>query len=132
MEKITAAPSIRIYTYVCEKDAEEFARLKKQKWGQWDFLVSGEWSQSPYHQGNHRFFIASTPDHGYWALKSTGFPTRIIAIARVQGDLCLEKIAGQMMRAVADLDGDCIEMVHKFGNIDRGLLWDTYTADVAR
>lgn len=132
MEKIAATSSIRIYTYVCGKDADEFARLEKRKWGQWEFLISGEWSQSPCNQGNLRFFIASTPDHGYWALKRTGFPPRIIAIARVQGDLCLERIAGQMMRAVADPHGDCIEMVHKFGKGDMGLLWDAYAAEAAR
>lgn len=101
---------------------------KKSKWGQWDFLISGEWSESPHHQGDHRFFIASTPDHRYWALKSIRFPTRIIAIAQVNGDVCLKKIAGQMMRAVADQDGDYIDMIHDMRNMNLDLLWDTHTS----
>tara|TARA_R110002073_G_scaffold277529_1_gene441414 strand:- start:73 stop:384 length:312 start_codon:yes stop_codon:yes gene_type:complete len=81
-----------------------------------------------HHQGDQRFFIASTPDQRYWALKSMGFPTRIIAIAQVNSEVYLEKIAGQMMRAVADQDGDYIDMIHDFGNVDIDLLWGTYTA----
>ena len=36
-----------------------------------------------------------------------------------------------MMRAVADQDGDYIDMVHDTGNVNLDLLWDTYTAKEA-
>ena len=49
----------------------------------------------------------------------------------VNDDVCLEKIAGHMMRAVANQDGDYIDMVHDTGNVNLDLLWDTYT-DVER
>ena len=73
MEKLKEALLIIIYTNIGAYDATEFARLKKRRSEHWDFLISGEWSESPHHEGDHRFFIASTPDHRCWALKSTGF-----------------------------------------------------------
>ncbi len=46
-----------ILTYLQDADAKQFARLKRKKWVGWKFLVRGEWSQSPFHQGYTSFFV---------------------------------------------------------------------------
>ena len=39
-----------IANYV-DKDTTLFKHMKRNISGAWTFLLSGEWSQSPYHQG---------------------------------------------------------------------------------
>ena len=45
------ASTMTIYTYCAPDDEKEFKRLKRKTSGDWTFLVSGEWSQSSWHQG---------------------------------------------------------------------------------
>lgn len=118
---------LKVYTGTHDDDAEHFARLKRCKWGAWKFLLAGEWSASPFHQGRHRFYVASTRDRRYWALLTRGFPKRIIAVAQVETEVRLEKVAGEMLRIVKKRDGDYIDLVHSFGDIDVQQLWIAYT-----
>ena len=49
--------------------------------GTWHFLLTGEWSQSPYHQGKVAFHYRNTNDRINWAILSLGFPRRIAVVA---------------------------------------------------
>lgn len=116
-----------IYTCYKPEDAATFRKVKRRTTGPWTFLISGEWSQSPYHQGNHQFHIRSSPDKTRWALMSSGFPSRIIAVAQFGDPTRLEVAAGEMMRSAREHDGDYIDMVHDHAKgIDLDLLWKTY------
>jgi len=119
---------MEIVTIYTKADEERFLRLKRRTSGKWTFLVSGEWSQSPYHQGNISFYIRSSDDNRYWALMSGGFPRRIIAVADAPEDTRLEIAGGEMMRMVRAQDGDYIDLVHESGDIDFEAFWKTYKA----
>lgn len=119
---------MNIYTSYAAGHSEHFLRLKRRTSGDWRFLISGEWSQSPYHQGNHRFYIRSSKDKQYWALLSIGFPNRIIAVAHTPVPTTLEAVAANMMRMVRQHHGDYIDLVHENGDIDGSLLWKLYRA----
>jgi hypothetical protein len=74
----------------------EFARLKRKKW-HWSFLASGEWSQSPYHQGNLTLEFAVSKDGSHVAILENGFPRRILAISRKQPDEGLEPVLSRLL-----------------------------------
>jgi hypothetical protein len=99
---------MRIHTLFSGADRTTFGRLKRKKWTAWKFLISGEWSQTPWHQGNHRFFISSTADKTWWALLNTGFPSRIVAVATETAGLTLEEIAGKMLTRIYREGGDSL------------------------
>ena len=69
-----------IATYV-DKDTTLFDQMKNKTSGAWEFLLSGEWSQSPYHQGKVAFHYRNTNSKKNWAILSIGFPKRIAVAA---------------------------------------------------
>ena len=50
---------IRVVTAFDEEGRDELRRLKRRKWASWDFVVAGEWSQSPYLPGGLLFLNTS-------------------------------------------------------------------------
>jgi hypothetical protein len=104
----------------------KFSRLKRKKWCGWSFLMSGEWSQTPIHQGNTNFFIAHTADERNWALLHKSFPPKIVAVAEVNSAVSKEEVAALMMRRLADQDGPYIESPHDYGEIDSERFWQIY------
>lgn len=66
----------------CSKnmDPEIFDRVKRRKRQRWHFLLSGEWSQSPYHQGDLTFYYSFNTKKNHCAILQTGYPKRIVAI----------------------------------------------------
>ena len=117
---------IFVLTHMQAADGEDFSRLKRKKWCGWQFLISGEWSQTPWNQGENSFFISHTKDKHYWALLNQGFPRRIVAVAHVTTPVSLEEVAASMMYRLASQGGEYIESPHNYGDIDPAALWTKY------
>jgi len=117
---------IFVLTHMQAAGGEDFSRLKRKKWCGWQFLISGEWSQTPWNQGKNSFFISHTKDKRYWALLDRGFPRRIVAVARVTEALPIEEIAAAMMYRLASHGGEYIELPYDYGDIDPVALWTKY------
>jgi hypothetical protein len=117
---------MEIRTSYTSTDKQEFERFKRRSKGEWKFLASGEWSESPYHQGNHTFYIRSDAMRQYWSLLSVGFPNQIIAVAYTPGPQELEVVAVAMLRAVRANGGDYIDTLDSVEQVDRSRFWMTY------
>ena len=117
--------TMKIYTYI-SSDGAVFRRLKRKKWASWKFLVSGEWSESPMHQGNCYFYVSYTSDKRYWAVLNRGFPKRIVALAEVNDGSILEEIAAKMLAKVREDDGEYISLMHRHGDINVKRFWSLY------
>jgi len=107
-------------------DEKQFKRLKRKTSGDWTFLVSGEWSQSPWHQGTHSFYIRSSEDKQYWALLNGGRPRRIVAVAHTPGPLSLTFVGASMMQTLYKQGGDWIGERHDYGDIYEDLFNKIY------
>lgn len=97
-------PMMQVFTPESEEN-DAFNWIKKQKWIEWEFLLSGEYSATPYHYGNLSFHLAHSKDKRFWAVlyKGTFFPVRrIVAVAEVIKSCPVEIIAGAMLRKVKD------------------------------
>lgn len=119
---------IRIVTAYDGQGSDELRRLKRRRWGSWDFVVAGEWSQSPYHQGKQKFAVRGTADRRTWALLDVFFPVRIVAVAVADRELSVEEAAGEMMWAVREKDGPYVDGVHDYGDVDPVALWRFHDA----
>jgi hypothetical protein len=104
----------------------QFRRLKRRTSGAWTLLISGEWSQTPWHQGNHKFYIRCSKDNRFWALLSSGFPNRIVAMAHFPDGSHPEIAGAEMMRKVREQGGDYIDMVNEYGGIDSNAFFKAY------
>ena len=124
---------MEIYTNSALKPGDStFEKMKRKKWTGWNFLVSGEWAESPMNQGNHYFYIANTSDKRYWAILNKKFPKRIIAVAYVENDTPIEEIAAQMLIRVREEGGDYILLEHRHGDIDFKKFWSLYRSQRER
>ena len=63
-----------VYSNRMNKD--DFQRIKRSKKWQWLFLASGEWSQSPYHQGNVTLYYAPIRKR-LGCIEAVGFPLEL-------------------------------------------------------
>ena len=102
---------MKIYTFLDEASRSIFERIKRKKKVGWKFLVAGEWSQSPMHQGKTSFYYSHTSDRKFWALLERNFPIRIVAVAEVGPDAVSESVLGEMFRAVREDGGSYIDIV---------------------
>ena len=118
---------INVYTRSRCGEENPFQRLKRTRWAEEYFIARGEWSQTPFHQGDVRFHVSRSSDHRTWALKEIGFPTRMVAVAETTPDEPLELIAAEMMRQAQLHGGSYIEIPELVGDIDQDLWWDAYT-----
>jgi hypothetical protein len=119
---------IRIVTAYDEGAGNELARLRRKKWYSWDFVVAGEWSESPFHEGKEKFGVRATADQRFWSLVNVSFPTRIVAVAEVDREVSVEEIAAEMMSAVKEKGGPYIDGVHDYGEIDADAFLRFYNA----
>jgi len=120
-----------------DKDKDEFNLRKKairrrivssKQRGRWIELVSGEWSETNYNQGNVKFLISHSDDKNAWALLSVAsFPSRIIAVAESSSPLTVEEGGALMLRRVQDAGGPYCEFLHDNGDIDIDRLWSIYS-----
>ncbi len=95
---------MRIFTAE-SKDEQAFNVIKKSKWTTWKLLISGEYSDSPFHFGKLSFYFAETEDKRFSAIlyKGTILPfKRIVAVAEVIDTSQKEIIAGAMMRQIRE------------------------------
>jgi hypothetical protein len=98
---------------------DEFQRLKKKRiWEPWQFLVSGEWSETPVNQGSHTFDYSLSKDGAYMRILHRGFPSEILAIASVGKDSDLGSIASSMLDGIRVRFYHWIEIVHSCGDLD--------------
>lgn len=86
--------------------------MKRKKWTGWRFLAQGEWSESPFHQGNETFNYTFTEDRRFWALMQRAFPCRILAVAEVEPAQGAEEVLGQMLKTLMNQGGPYIDVVH--------------------
>jgi len=97
----------------------EFLRLKRRRiWESWKFLVSGEWSESPYHQGNHSFFYSISKDGQLMRILHQAFPPTILVIGRRGPQEELGSMATRLLQEINDEYGYYIEFVHHYGELD--------------
>jgi hypothetical protein len=98
---------------VCEGSDHTFHQLRQRKWKDRTLLVSGEWSESPHHEGRMRFEIARSGK--FLALYLVGFPTSIVVIAETNDDVSLERVAAAMMKQCKRDGLGYIDLVHAYG-----------------
>lgn len=99
---------------VCEGSDHTFQRLRQRRWKDRTLLVSGEWSESPRHEGSIRFEIARSSR--FLALYHVGFPTSIVAVAKGSDDMSLERVAASMMNHCKEDGLGYIDLVHAYGS----------------
>ena len=97
---------------------DDFEKLRRSKKWQWLFLASGEWSQSPYHQGNVTLYYAYDPKKGWAALKQIGFPTRIVVVLRTYDSQSVEEIVSELLLELWYSEGYRIEMIADYDDAE--------------
>ena len=96
----------------------EFDRLRRKRWYDWQFVLRGEWSETPWHQGDYSFFIGHNKDNTLWAIKETAANTGICIIAATpEGVPDLAYLAELMLERLADWGGPAVEFVHDYGDL---------------
>lgn len=105
-----------IYSNRVNKD--DFHKLRGSKKWQWLFLASGEWSQSPYHQGNVTLYYAYDSQKGWAALKQIGFPTRIVVIIRIDDFQTVEDVVAELLLELWYAEDYRIEMISNYDYAD--------------
>lgn len=100
----------------------EFQRLKKKRmWAPWEFLVSGEWSESPCNQGKHTFMYSLSKDETYMRIMRRGVPSEILAIANLGKRSDPGHVASAMLDEIRAEFSYWIEIVHSHGDLDLDL-----------
>ena len=97
---------------------DDFQRIKRSRQWQWLFLASGEWSQSPYHQGNVTLYYAHDPKNGWAALKQIGFPIRIVVVSKTYDSQSVEEIVSELLLELWYAEGYRIEMIEDYDNAE--------------
>ena len=105
-----------IYSNRSNKD--DFQRIKRSKKWQWLFLASGEWSQSPYHQGNVTLYYAYDPEKGWAALKQIGFPTRIVVIIKTDNFQTVEEVVSELLLELWYAEDYRVEMIADYDDAE--------------
>lgn len=105
-----------VYSKRINKD--DFERLRRSKKWQWLFLASGEWSQSPYHQGNVMLYYAYDTVKGWAALKQIGFPTRIVVIMKTDNFPTVEEVVSELLLELWYAEGYRVEMIANYGDAE--------------
>lgn len=105
-----------VYSNRINKD--DYEKLRRSKKWQWLFLASGEWSQSPYHQGNVTLYYAHDPKKGWAALKQIGFPTRIVVVLKTYDSQSVEEIVSELLLELWYAEGYRIEMIADYDDAE--------------
>jgi hypothetical protein len=104
--------------YSSRVNASDFQRIRRSRKWQWLFLAAGEWSQSPYHQGNVTLYYAYDSNKGWAALKQIGFPTRIVVIIKTDDFLTTEEIVAELLLELWYAEGYRIEMIANYNDAE--------------
>jgi len=114
-----------ITTYL-DENIRLFKKMKKQTSGSWEFLLSGEWSETPYHQGNVRFYYRASEDRCNWAILTEGFPKRIVVAATFDQPTGLEDACAIMLKTLKRKGGECVDLVDDSRDFDEERFWEAY------
>ena len=120
---------MEIITCQQKERAKEFNRIKRKKWSQWHYLVSGEWAQDIYHSGNTIFCYSYTKDCSCWALLEQAFPRKIVAVAINASDIEPAFIIASMMYKLFSDGGSYLELINyynKKGEVNFDEVWQHY------
>ena len=121
---------MNIITHIEEYDSDrrDFNKWKRKSAGKWKYAVTGEWSTMSGTSGYHRFYYRVSEDRTYWALKVSGFPTRIVATAFTPDVVIAEELIGTMIRRVEQQEGGIwIEGIYDCADdIDVQVLWEAW------
>ena len=124
----------RLITFLDGDQREEFARLAANKFGDLTWLVSGEWSQTPWHQGDVEFGFRRCEEHGVWALlqlsDSVDEWNRVVVVAEPLPGHTTEQIVAGMMRELRLQHGPYVDLVDRCNedDVDFDAIWDEYWA----
>jgi len=113
----------KIYFFLkgwCQRGSSAPKAKKRKKWQGWRLLVSGEWSESPYHQGNHTFEYSYTSDRRFWGIMRRGFPPTILAVADAGTDRDPSQdlgsmLLGTMLRGIRCKGGPYVSAINDCG-----------------
>lgn len=114
-----------IATYL-DKDTTLFDHMKKHTSGSWDFLLNGQWSQSPYHQGKVEFHYRNTNDRRNWAILSIGFPKRIAVVATFDQPTELVEACSIMLKTLKRRGGEYFDCIDDTGDFDYDRFEEAY------
>ncbi len=103
---------MNIICYTEEDKLSEFKKLKRKKWEAFDFLMDGEWSESPYHEGDVRFYYSSTPNKKNWAIMEIGFPKRIVCVASLESPMDPIEVLARMLLRLDETGGTYIDLLN--------------------
>ncbi len=101
-----------------DEDTTLFNQMKHKTAGPWHFLLTGEWSQSPYHQGKVEFLFRNTNDQKHWALLSMGFPKRIAVVATFGVPTELEEACSIMLKTLKRRGGEFFDCINETGDFE--------------
>lgn len=132
---MTLSFELEIYTKFSAKDEaefEQFERIRKKRWPNRRFLISGEWAASPINSGNNSLDLLWTNDRTHFALLVRWFPSQIVATAKAPPEIPIEVAGAAMLRRLRELEDACgfIDCVHQYGDFDFRLFWEVYTGRV--
>lgn len=113
-----------------DDDIQAFRQMKRKTKGGWTFLMSGEWSQSPYHQGRVQFYVRKSEDNRDWAILSYGFVKRIVVVASFIHPVTVEVASGIMLHVLRKRRGEYIEFFEKFGKFDDEKFLEIYEGEL--
>lgn len=109
-----------------DMDTTLFNHMKRNISGPWNFLLSGEWSQSPYHQGKVEFHYRNTKDLRNWAILSIGFPKRIAVVATFDEPTELEKACSILLKTLKRRGGEYFDCIDDTGDFDYDQFEEAY------
>jgi len=101
-----------------DEDKTLFNQMKNQTSGTWHFLLTGEWSQSPYHQGKEEFHYRNTNSKKNWAILSLGFPKRIAVVATFDQPMELEEACSIMLKTLKRRGGEFFDCIDETGDFE--------------
>jgi len=106
-----------IATYV-DEDTALFDQMKSKTSGAWEFLLCGEWTQSPYHQGKVEFHYRNTNSKKNWAILSLGFPKRIAVVATFDQPTVIEEACSIMLKTLKRRGGEFFDCIDETGDFE--------------
>jgi hypothetical protein len=106
-----------IATYV-DEDTSLFDQMKNKTSRTWHFLLTGEWSQSPYHQGKVEFHYRNTNNLRDWAILSIGFPKRIAVVATFDQPTEIEEACSIMLKVLKIRRREFLDCIDETGDFD--------------
>ena len=110
-----------VRTVVAQKDGDAAVRkLARKAFGDWEFVASGEASESPYHEWHSSFYVRFSVDRRDWALLFVdGSYRKLVAACELVPPWDETSVVRHLYDAyVAEPGAKYIEFTHKLGRFD--------------